>query len=421
VEARGAAAAKRAGSQDRLDLYLTPYCKMSYTLRRIRHHIVRCISPDVTFETPSVTLFSPPAFSVSKDADAVSPICAVGAGEIIVASNTESMKLTLGARIRGLSVGAYTAALTVRSGTGAATVFRSHFFVPSDHADSVIRPREITLSPDQTLVFTIGDEGAPPLYRSAPIRVREEGDGQRHRYLFGAAGSRLFDRLFVLLTGMAVVVPFTAFAWYTARRIREQYPELAADRARTSPKWLRPLAPAFFRDTSRWVHRDGTLQPGSILKLETLAPDKRPLFGSLSLFLRHMGLDELPQLITIWNGEWSVLGPRAVPNRDGLLAPGGSRVQNSRDLLSRYRLGESLRKPGVLSLRVAMTPRGSVELPPWRTMLLYDRYDSMHWSFSHAALVVTRLLLALVWSDGLKDHLGPAELQAVEERDAAGM
>ena len=83
----------------------------------------------------------------------------------------------------------------------------------------------------------------------------------------------------------------------------------------------------------------------------------------------------------------------------------GKTVQHSRDLAARYLMGGEARKPGAISLRMAIAQRGCVELPPWRTMLMYDRYDSTHWSALHAARVLTRFLLSLIWA-AMADHNG---------------
>ena len=235
------------------------------------------------------------------------------------------------------------------------------------------------------------DAGHPkPVYESLPVRVGNESTTVRQRHILSKAGTRMLDIAFALGATLALSLPFAYILLYVRHHVVTRFPAVAAARrASARGRILRFAAPVY--------------------KIETLTPDKRPLLERMSPFMRGWGVDEWPQIIAIFSGAWSLFGPRAVPNRDGLLAPDGATVQNSRDLAARYRVNGESRKPGALSLRLALTPRGSIELPPWRTMLLYDRYDSTHWSLRHALQVLGRLGLSFLWGEASHEHHGPVQ------------
>lgn len=409
-----------ARSLDRMEIFLTPRQKLMYTLQRLRPQAHR------DGRMPVVRLYSPPRTQTRPgDLQAAAPICGIGMDALLVEHGTGSFQMPLGMKMRSIESGTYRASLTLSSeAAGEQSLFEEDFEVPEGlDAEWLLPARNMTLCAGSSLRATISrlESGhASPLYQSMPLHIVEVRGEGRHAHVFGRAGSRALDFFAGLVAVAVFTVPFALVAWYVRKRMAADYPEVARERAgRFRSPLLRYFAPALFCDPSRWVYRGGKLVAGEVFKLETLTPLKRPLVGRLSLLLRQIGMDEWPQLLVLLTGGWSLFGPRAFPNRDGLLAPDGKTVQDSRDIPERYIVAGAVRKPGALSMRVAITPRGSIGVPPWPTAVLYDRYDSLHWSAWYACRLLGRLALTFLWGEAIGEHHGPVELRlATRLRDS---
>lgn len=420
-----AAETEKAQSPDRLEIFLTPRNKWRYTLQRLRADVH--LSPGFGPRIPVVRLYSPPTHPrIPGDMESFAPLCAIGVSEMLVETGITDFTLPLGIKMRGLEGGTYDARLISIDAAGVNTVLFAVTFTVRKAVETewLLPARDVRLSVFHDLCVTVSRRtaaGETPLYESAPLRIRTVERERRQHYILGRTGTRAIDLACAAAATAALILPFGLIAWHVRRRVVSRHLELAADRAgRCQSKVLRYIAPAFFCDSSRWIYRSGNLAPGTVLKLETLTPSKRPLAGRLSVLLRQLAIDEWPQLLLLLTGAWSLFGPRAYPNRDGLLAPDGKTIQNSRDLRERYVISGVARKPGALSTRVAITPRGSISLPPWPTSVLYDYYDSLHWSVWHACRVVGRLALTFVWGEAVTEHMGPVEIRVPEIHTRSG-
>jgi len=406
---------EKARSLDRIEIFLTPRYTIRYTVQRLASHLHMTLpfGPRI----PAVRLYSPATVPRrAGDRAAISPLCGVGMNEILVEPDITSLTLPIGIKLRHLENGTYVAKLVCGDSPGTDQVlFEVGFTATEPEAEWLLPAHDLRVSAPaniRVLVTRKHAAGLETVYESLPLRIRHVERERRHHYVLGRRGSRLLDLAFAVGAALLLVVPFGALAWYVRRRIAMDFPDIAAERARQfrSPL-LRYLAPAFYRDPSRWVYAEGELRPGTVFKLETLTPGKRPLAGPVSLLFRQLGIDEWPQLLLLLSGEWSLFGPRAFPNRDGLLAPDGRTLQDSRDIRERYLVGNEVRKPGALSMRVAITPRGSIGVPPWPTALLYDYYDSLHWSLPYAARLLGRLALSFIWGEAVVEHISPVDMR----------
>ena len=405
---------EKAQSLDRLEIFLTPRNKFRYTLQRLRADLRLHFAHRI----PVVRLYSPATGPRTPgDLRSLAPICSVGVSEILVERGTAGFTLPLGIKMRHVESGTYDARLISTDTRGCDTVLLEATFTVSERPQTewLVPAKNVRLSASDSIRVTVlrrSEDGAALLYESMPLRIRHVEREQRHHYIFGRAGSRVLDMVSGAAAVTTLAVPFALIAWQVRRRVVSEHPQLAAARAgQFRWKILRYFAPAFFCDPSRWVYRNGELAPGTVFKLETLTPRKRPLAGRASVLLRQFGVDEWPQLALLLTGEWSLFGPRAFPNRDGLLAPDGKTVQNSRDIRARYVVAGAVRKPGALSMRIAITPRGSIGVPPWPTAVVYDYYDSLHWSAWHACRVMGRLALTFIWGEAVGEHMGRFEVR----------
>lgn len=408
-----------ARSQDRLELYLTPKGKLGYTLNRLKRYVSPVGPGDSNRDFhPYVRLYAPPLAQPwqSSRVEPVTQLRSASTDQLLLGAGEAGCTLNLGIKICKLEPGRYSASLLTSDPAGVELpVSVIPFQSDCPDAEWVLPPTPVWLAAGgrfRVLLARNGiDAGHPkPVYESLPVRVGNESTIVRQRHILGKAGTRMLDIVFALGATLALSLPFAYILLYVRHHVVTRFPAVAAARrASARGRILRFAAPALYRDESRWTWQNGALAEGPIYKIETLTPDKRPLLERMSPFMRGWGVDEWPQIIAIFSGAWSLFGPRAVPNRDGLLAPDGATVQNSRDLAARYRVNGESRKPGALSLRLALTPRGSIELPPWRTMLLYDRYDSTHWSLRHALQVLGRLGLSFLWGEASHEHHGPVQ------------
>ena len=114
---------------------------------------------------------------------------------------------------------------------------------------------------------------------------------------------RLFD-LAVVVLAHVVLLPVWVLLWLVI-------PPLL---------WLEDRGPIFFRQQR--PGKDG--RPFTVWKFRTMVPDadkQGPAWTvegdrritRIGKFLRKTGLDELPEVFCIWNGNMSLVGPRALP------------------------------------------------------------------------------------------------------------
>ena len=101
-------------------------------------------------------------------------------------------------------------------------------------------------------------------------------------------------------------------------------------------------------------------------------------------FLRRFGIDELPQLINVFTGEMSMVGPRPHPTSlDESLAP------DNHNYRQRY-----LAKPGITGLAQSRGWRGETrELKQIRNRVRLDLFYIKKWSL----LFDCRILFATAW------------------------
>ncbi len=93
--------------------------------------------------------------------------------------------------------------------------------------------------------------------------------------------------------------------------------------------------PVFYAQ-ERWGLHQRTIR---VRKFRSMVADADRKFGSVQArvadprvtrvggLLRRMGLDELPQLLSIWTGDMSLVGPRALSIDESYRAPDGSLVR----------------------------------------------------------------------------------------------
>jgi len=142
--------------------------------------------------------------------------------------------------------------------------------------------------------------------------------------------------------------------------------------------------PVFFRQ--RRVGRDG--RPFRVWKFRTMVVGARSIGLGVTVavdderitrvggFLRSFGVDELPQLINVFVGKMSLVGPRPT------LAYQVARY----DDIQRRRLAM---KPGITSLAV-VSGRNAL---PWAERIVHDVWYVDHWSF----WLDLRILLRTLW------------------------
>ena len=131
--------------------------------------------------------------------------------------------------------------------------------------------------------------------------------------------------------------------------------------------------PVFYRQ-KRWG-RNGTRF--GVYKFRTMVPDAERKFGitqaqendtrttRIGRLLRAMGLDELPQIINILNGDMSFVGPRSLAVGEALTDINGRRV-NYEEIRGFWDRLEA--RPGLTGLATVFIPKDS---PP-RRKFLYD-------------------------------------------------
>ena len=106
-------------------------------------------------------------------------------------------------------------------------------------------------------------------------------------------------------------------------------------------------------------------------------------------FLRRTSIDELPQLINVWHGEMSIVGPRAHPV--GMLVADQPYHEIVRHYAARHRV-----KPGITGLAQVNGNRGEVDTPEKaKHRLHYDLSYIEHWSIWLGLSILLRTVIKL--------------------------
>lgn len=139
--------------------------------------------------------------------------------------------------------------------------------------------------------------------------------------------------------------------------------------------------PVFYRQ-ERWGRKG---QHFRVLKFRTMIPDADKKYGikqaekndtritRVGRFLRATGLDELPQLLSIWRGDMSFVGPRALAVGEIITDKHGSRVPYETVPGFFERLAV---RPGLTSLATIFIPKDSTPRRKFRYDLLYINNQS---------------------------------------------
>lgn len=155
----------------------------------------------------------------------------------------------------------------------------------------------------------------------------------------------------------------------------------------SAPLWiLIPFAirledggPVFFRQ--RRVGKDRRLF--EVLKFRSMVPDAEkggaavmasandPRITRTGLLLRKTAMDELPQLLNIWKGEMSFVGPRALRESERVKGKNGEAFLKMADI-SGFDLRQSV-APGLTGMAQVYAPRNLPHRQKFRYDLLYIR------------------------------------------------
>ncbi len=164
---------------------------------------------------------------------------------------------------------------------------------------------------------------------------------------------------------------------------------------------LEDEGPVFFAQ-SRWGRHQ---RPFKVLKFRSMRADADARFGSVQAgaddprftrvgrFLRATSLDELPQLLNIWRGEMSWVGPRALPINEKQL--------NDSDLPDRLIRGFELRcsvRPGLTGIAQIFAPRDVPRRQKFRYDGFYIKRQSL-WLDIKLILVSLRISMMGQWED----------------------
>lgn len=119
-----------------------------------------------------------------------------------------------------------------------------------------------------------------------------------------------------------------------------------------------------------------------VRKFRTMIPDSDKRYGILQArandnritrvgaFLRATGMDELPQLISIWKGDMSFVGPRALAVGETILDANGNRIAYEQVPGFYERMAV---RPGLTSVATIFIPKDSPPRRKFRYDLLYIR------------------------------------------------
>ncbi len=120
----------------------------------------------------------------------------------------------------------------------------------------------------------------------------------------------------------------------------------------------------------------------TVRKFRTMIPDSDKRYGILQArandnritrvgaFLRATGMDELPQLINIWKGDMSFVGPRALAVGETILDANGNRIAYEQVPGFYERMAV---RPGLTSVATIFIPKDSHPRRKFRYDLLYIR------------------------------------------------
>lgn len=155
--------------------------------------------------------------------------------------------------------------------------------------------------------------------------------------------------------------------------------------------------PVFYRQ-KRWGKDK---RPVDVYKFRTMVVDADKKFGAVQAqeddpritrvgrILRATSLDEIPQLLNIWNGEMSWVGPRALPINEIQVRKGKENVPDEAipgfDLRCRVR-------PGLTGMAQVYAPRDVPRRHKFRYDLIYIRNQSL---WLDAKLVALSLWITL--------------------------
>jgi lipopolysaccharide/colanic/teichoic acid biosynthesis glycosyltransferase len=135
-----------------------------------------------------------------------------------------------------------------------------------------------------------------------------------------------------------------------------------------------------FYEQARWGRAARTIR---VRKFRTMTPDADgrtratvgdPRVTRAGRLLRRMGLDELPQLLTIWRGEMSLVGPRALAVDETYTASDGAVLHY--DELPAFAERSSVR-PGLTSPATIYLPKDSDPREKFALDLRYVREQSI--------------------------------------------
>lgn len=141
---------------------------------------------------------------------------------------------------------------------------------------------------------------------------------------------------------------------------------------------LEDRGPIFYRQ-ERWG-RGG--YPFKAYKFRTMIPDSDKKYGitqatandhritRIGKFLRATGLDELPQILNVWKGEMSFVGPRALAVGEKILSHNGR--YNHYDHIPGFYQRLAVR-PGLTSIATIYIPKDAPPRRKFRYDLLYIR------------------------------------------------
>lgn len=120
-----------------------------------------------------------------------------------------------------------------------------------------------------------------------------------------------------------------------------------------------------------WAYKFRTMVPNAdkIYGIRA-ATHNDPRITRVGRVLRAMGLDELPQIINIWRGEMSFVGPRALAVGEQVRAPDGTYMPYDHVMGFFERLAA---RPGLTSLATIHIPKDSPPRKKFRYDMLYIR------------------------------------------------
>lgn len=133
--------------------------------------------------------------------------------------------------------------------------------------------------------------------------------------------------------------------------------------------------PIFFRQErwgrgghSFWVYKFRSMVPNADRHRQAAVNDRR--ITRVGKVLRAMGLDELPQIINIWKGEMSFVGPRALGVGELIRDASGAYVpyDSARGFYERLAV-----RPGLTSIATIYIPKDSPPVRKFRYDMLYIR------------------------------------------------